>query len=101
MKRVRKYREKSCKKCGVSHRKQGIYCSQACANADRIVSEETKEKISESRREYFDTPEGAAFAARLSERNKTLEPLVKIDDYSIDIPTIHDLPPGYDPAEDW
>jgi hypothetical protein len=95
-----RYKEKKCQRCGNSHRKRGKFCSQSCASR-KTHSEETKEKIAESRREYFNTPQGIAEANRRTQENINPGSTVNQSDFAVDIPIIPELPPGYDAAEDW
>jgi DNA repair exonuclease SbcCD ATPase subunit len=105
------YRLKECPSCGVEHRKRGQYCSQSCANSERVTTDETKKKLAEANREYNQSPEGIANAKRAAERlslmNKGLESdLVTIEDFAVDIPDIKDLRDydgldGYDRADSW
>lgn len=99
------YREKECPSCGVKHRKRGAHCSISCGNASRTISDTTKEKISEGLKEYYNTPEGIAQAAtnnrRVNNDKLGLPAPITIDEYTVDIPTIYDIPDGYDIASDW
>lgn len=85
------YREKNCKYCDKPFRKQGIFCSKACSNSNRPVSDRVRENMKEVAEEYNKTP---AALARQSQFNTTLESL-ESDDYAVNIPTIHDIPDGY------
>jgi hypothetical protein len=42
------YRTKSCKYCGIDHKKRGPFCSKICSNKNRTHSDETKAKMSAS-----------------------------------------------------
>lgn len=42
------YREKTCPKCGIKHRKRGEYCSRSCAMSSRIISDEHKQNLSDA-----------------------------------------------------
>jgi len=42
------YRNKICPQCYTEHKKRGPYCSKACSNAARVVSKETRQKMSTS-----------------------------------------------------
>ena len=91
------YRLKNCPKCGVEHRKKGQFCSLSCAN-QRQASEEKKEKISASVKEYTQTPEGLATAAIVSrlnekraidnERKRKGEYVLQDEDYYVEIPDL-------------
>lgn len=93
-----RYKEKICgnTKCGKTHKKRGPYCSQACANSARPVSDNVREAMRKVAIEYNQTPEAMA-ALRTSSQG------IKSEDFQIDIPSLDDfdLPPGYDRAEDW
>lgn len=103
------YKEKECPVCYVLHRKRGVYCSISCANSTRSVSEESKQKIKKTLREYQASPEGVANAQRQSVRasaQRNDEPLpVTIEDFVVDLPDIRDLSDfdldGYDKGESW
>lgn len=98
------YKEKNCPNCGVTHRKRGEYCCQRCAAESRTVTEETKEKISDSLKDYLLTPEGQANLRIASQRSTaylTGAPMpVTIDEFAVGIPDIPELPDGYD-TNDW
>jgi predicted nucleic acid-binding Zn ribbon protein len=94
------YREKSCPTCGTTHRKKGQYCSKACSNSNREVSDNVREAMRKVAEEYNRTPEAIA---KQSVFNSDLRYLTA-DDYAVDIPSIPDdyeLPPGYERGEDW
>lgn len=95
-----RYKEKICPVCSITHKKRNQYCSKECSNKARIVTDETKQKLSVKRREYLQTPEGLATLSRISENNSNPN-TVNIDDFAVDIPDIIDLPPGYDIADKW
>jgi len=89
------YREKNCPTCGITHKKRGPYCSRSCGNI-REHTEETKEKLSDSRKEYYDTPEGIATKHKQSKittaRNTdTHYEILSPDDYAVDIPDVSQL----------
>lgn len=97
-----RYREKVCPVCMVTHRKRNEYCSISCANRARKHTESTKQKLSEKRREYLQTPEGIATLKKAGELKADPEKVsVPIDDYAVDIPDIPELPDGYDIADRW
>lgn len=48
------YKEKTCQKCGVTHKKRGPYCSRSCGNT-RKHTEEAKKKIGEAKREWLNS----------------------------------------------
>jgi hypothetical protein len=98
------YKKKNCPSCGVEHRKQGKYCGQSCAakvsNAQREVTEETKEKIKQKVNEYHQTPEGLATAAMVTRQNEQRavinqkirdgDYILAPEDYWIDIPNFEE-----------
>lgn len=100
-----RYREKVCPVCSVIHRKRNEYCSKACSNRGRTITDETKQKLSVRRKEYLQTPEGIATVKRTSEINANPEnTTIPMDEYAVDIPDlpdILDLPDGYDIADRW
>lgn len=93
-----RYKEKVCgnSKCAKTHKKRGPYCSQACANSARIVSDNVRENMRKVSLEYKQTPEGIT-------NSKMVQNHIKSEDFAIDIPSISDfdLPDGYESAEDW
>lgn len=46
------YKEKTCPKCGVTHKKRGEFCSRSCGNT-RKHTKETKQKIGDARRTWL------------------------------------------------
>jgi len=107
-----KYKEKDCLHCGTKFRKQGVYCSIACSNKARTVTQETKDKIKAKTREYYSSPEGIATANKNSKQmteynQKGYMPFngISVDDFAVPIPDIKDLSDydmdGYDLAEKW
>jgi len=101
------YAKKTCPSCGIEHRKRGKFCSLSCSSK-RDHKEKTKEKIAESMRDYYLTPEGVAQAKVNNRRVNAVkadeEPPVTIEDFAVNIP---DLPPDlsdfddYSKAEKW
>jgi hypothetical protein len=93
------YKEKECPTCGGLHRKKGAYCCISCSNGARSLSDKTKEKIADGMREFYLTPEGIAQASVNNRRvnaDKIGGPApVTIDEFTVDIPTIYDIPDGY------
>lgn len=57
-----RYREKSCPVCNARHRKRGLYCSRSCGNK-KPHTEESKEKISQTKKEWHATSDVAAVVA--------------------------------------
>jgi hypothetical protein len=90
-----RYREKSCKKCGKTHKKRGPYCSKVCSNKDREVTEETRAKLTKASREYQETPEAIANRRQLVNKNQT-----KAEDFAIAIPDVRDIS-DYDFLDDY
>lgn len=90
------YRLKTCPCCGKEHRGRGPYCSKVCSNRAREFSEETKKKISESVKEYYETPEGVATTQMQSRIRKQLgidnakraagEYVLEPEDYALNVP---------------
>jgi uncharacterized Zn finger protein (UPF0148 family) len=93
------YKEKQCPTCKITHRKRGDYCCARCAQLFSVKSNTTKDKIAEGLREFYTTPEGIASAAVNNRRVNALRmnetPPVTIDEFTVDIPTIYDIPEGY------
>lgn len=101
--------QKTCPRCGTTHKKRGPYCSMSCANV-RVHSEEDKKIRSQKLTEYHQTPEGAATRAKsakiITAYNKGEEvEMVNVDDYAINIPDVTDYVAEYDitwdRAEKW
>lgn len=88
------YKLKSCPNCKKEHRKKGQFCSIACSNAHREVSDKVRENMRKVAEDYQKTPEAIA-------RNKMINSPLSSEDYSVDIPDLPDLPEGYDIAEKW
>lgn len=88
------YRLKTCPQCGKEHRRRGPHCSKSCSNAHRIITDETRLKMSQSRYEYAETPEGIAhykMSANAEKARANGENYLTQEDYLIDIPTYDDL----------
>jgi len=86
------YKLKCCPQCGTDHRKRGLFCSQACHNSHRTVSDKVRENMRQVSEDYHRTPEAIA-AKKLI--NSPLLP----EDYALDIPTFYDIPDGYTPND--
>ena len=98
------YRLKLCPNCDKEHRKKGNYCSQSCAstvnNTGREQSEETREKITNTVNEYFQTPEGIATGHMVARQNtkraeinqniKEGHYILEPDDWAVEIPNFDD-----------
>ena len=95
------YKEKTCPTCKKVHRKKGQYCCISCSNAARSLTDETKTKIGDGLREYYTTPEGIASASinnrRVHNDRLGLPAPVTIENFTVDIPEIYDIPDGYTP----
>lgn len=95
------YKEKVCPTCLIHHRKKGAYCSISCSNGARTLTDQTKEKIADGLRDYYLTPEGLAQASINNRRVNALKigeaPPITIEEFTVDIPTIYDIPDGYTP----
>lgn len=96
------YREKSCPRCGVTHRRRGPYCSRECGNIREFTEDQKAEiaaKKSESMKEWAKTPEGIANAKMLGAGQ-----VAAAEDFAIelppDLPDIDDLF-DYERAERW
>ena len=88
------YRLKTCPQCGKEHRRRGPNCSVSCANRGREVTDVTRQKMSQSKFDYAETPEGIAHYQILSRRLIAIsndEDYITQEDYLIDIPTDDDL----------
>ena len=97
-------RLKRCPNCDKEHRKKGNYCSQSCAstvnNTGREQSEETREKITNTVNEYFQTPEGIATGhmvarqntkrAEINQKIKEGHYILEPDDWAVEIPNFDD-----------
>jgi hypothetical protein len=101
------YRKKICPCCQVEHRKRGRFCSLSCSSK-RPHSEESKEKIAEGLRDYYQTPEGIAQAKVYNRRVNAVKadetPPVIADEFAVNIPTLDPDLSDYDDynrAEDW
>lgn len=101
--------EKTCPRCGVTHKKRGPYCSRSCGNV-REHTEEDKAIRSIKLNEYHQTPEGAATRAKASKYLSALRKgeeidIPNIEDYAVDIPDVTDYSADYDitweRAEKW
>jgi len=88
------YKEKECPNCATKHRKKGIYCCQACAATARIPTEHMRKNMREVVAEYNKTPEAIA-------HKKLFHTGISVEDFAVDIPTIHELPDGYEPTGKW
>lgn len=82
------YREKDCLNCGKKFRKKGKFCSQACSNSHREVSDKVRENMRQMAEDNNKTPEGIA-------RQKLFHANINPEDFAIDIPTLYDIPEGY------
>ena len=101
--------EKTCPRCGTTHKKRGEYCSRSCGNV-RVHTEEDKAIRSKKLLEYHQTPEGAATRAKASKYLSALRKgeeidIPNIEDYAVNIPDVTDYVADYDDtwqrAEKW
>ncbi len=96
------YREKSCPRCKKRHRKRGNFCSRECGNSGRVITDDRKESIRQSKLDYFKTPEGLA---RIQQLTQNPHSTVKSEDFYINIPDIKESPSSEDgdiwEATDW
>ena len=102
-------KEKSCPRCGTTHKKRGPYCSMSCANV-REHSEEDKAIRRKKLIEYHQTPEGAATRAKSAEITSAIRrgeewQKTEMEDYAVNIPDVTDYAAEYDEtwerAEKW
>jgi len=102
-------KEKSCPRCGTTHKKRGPYCSMSCANV-REHSEEDKAIRRKKLIEYHQTPEGAATRAKSAEISSAIRrgeewQKTEMEDYAVNIPDVTDYVAEYDEtwerAEKW
>ena len=56
------YKEKVCPKCNSKHNKRGEFCSRSCGNT-RKHTKESKQAISDAKKEWHATSETAAVVA--------------------------------------
>jgi hypothetical protein len=90
------YKLKGCPECKKEHRKRGPFCSQACSNSHREVSDKQREQGAKMAKEKIGAPESIA-AGHLMKQGIH----VKAEDFAIQIPDIPELPEGYDIADKW
>jgi len=102
-------KEKSCPRCGTTHKKRGPYCSMSCANV-REHSDEDKDIRRKKLIEYHQTPEGAATRAKSAEISSAIRrgeewQKTEMEDYAVNIPDVTDYVAEYDDtwerAEKW
>ena len=95
------YKEKNCKYCNKLHRKRGLYCCQSCANADRVPTDNMREKMRKVATEYNQTPEAIAKQKMI---NTPLASMT-VEDFAVGIPDFTDLRDydldGYERGENW
>jgi hypothetical protein len=101
--------EKICPKCGITHKKRGIFCGYSCANV-REQPPELRAQKSAKLLAYHASPEGAAtrsiasdFASRLN-KNRALERsgeyVLEDPDWMLDIPLTTDNMHTYHDEDD-
>ena len=74
------YKSKTCPKCGVTHNKRGEFCSRSCGNT-RAHTKESKQAISDAKKEWHATSEIAAVVAHNYTslgNNKVADPVAPI-----------------------
>ena len=75
------YKEKTCPKCGVTHKKRGEFCSRSCGNI-RAHTAESKKKIGEAKRAWLTSGDERAELAIHNYvslgNNKIAEPIAPI-----------------------
>jgi hypothetical protein len=74
------YKEKTCPKCGNKHNKRGEFCSRSCGNT-RAHTKQSKQAISDAKREWHATSETAAVVAHNYTslgNNKSPEPIAPL-----------------------
>jgi hypothetical protein len=74
------YKEKTCPKCGVTHNKRGVFCGRSCGNT-RAHTKESRQAISDAKREWHATSETAAVVAHNYTslgNNKIADPIAPI-----------------------
>ena len=69
MGRPRTREERNCPTCGVTHRGRGPYCSKVCSNKGREVTQEQKQKTSESMVKHMNSDHDSAEYQRWIIRN--------------------------------
>lgn len=89
------YRKKICPHCGIEHRKRRMFCSQRCHALSRgPMSEETKQKISEAKKEWYKTPDGLSEKQKLILNTKLRaegRDTITTEDFYVEIPDIDSL----------
>jgi uncharacterized Zn finger protein (UPF0148 family) len=101
--------EKTCPRCGITHRKRGDYCSRSCGNV-RVHTEKDKQIRREKLIEYHQTPEAVATREKSSKhitaynKGEQIE-ILGADEYAVGIPDVTDYVAEYDitwdRAEKW
>ena len=101
-----RYKEKECPECAKKHKKQGKFCSQACSNSFRPVTDKQRQNGRNQLANYQKTPEGLAHLKHASANMKAGTLVPQAEDFAIAIPDIRDLRDSeflddYPRAEDW
>lgn len=73
MGRPRTNPDKECPVCNATHRNRGLYCSKVCSNKGRLVTDEQKQKTSESMTKFMNSDDDVAEEARWRINNFTKE----------------------------
>jgi hypothetical protein len=90
------YKLKECPECKKEHRKRGPFCSQACSNSHREVSDKVRDNMRKVTEDQRGAPDRIAGGHLLKQGIIT-----QAEDFAIQIPDIPDLPEGYDIADKW
>jgi hypothetical protein len=101
-----RYKEKECPECAKKHKKEGKFCSQACSNSFRPVTDRQRENGRNQIANYQQTPEGRAHLKHAATNMKAGTLVPQAEDFAIAIPDITDLRDSeflddYQRAEDW
>lgn len=106
-----RYKAKNCQKCGIIHKKRGLFCSLVCANSRKHTTERVIARTEKIREYYRETLEGQATTKILSDLAKqthkrkaselTGEYILTDEDWQLDIPlTTDNLDDIYDDDTD-
>jgi hypothetical protein len=104
----RQYKEKECPVCFIKHKGRALICSRKCSEIasprkgaralGNYTQEEWSQKNKESHKHWKNNPE---VSSHLNIIRNTKKGEITREDFSIQIPDIHEFPEGYDKAEDW
>ena len=85
------YRQKTCPKCGVTHRKKGDYCSRSCGN-HRSFTPKARANLSSKLTNLWQTPEIAERRDHMSSHGKLyVKKMHKPDDEDLQAMTLDDF----------